>query len=664
MKKYFNLLEKQIILSFTLVKILFFFGLLCTTITLAQTQQQRQQSSNLEKDHEEIVKRLHEAQNVMSKYYYEALGKRTNVFICAQTEEQLHVSRVDDGICDCCDGSDEPNKAWCKSATPCLSYEDKLKRLKAWLMKTKGTNIDDVEGAMFTVSNNIQTKNDKNKEVQHNGIKILKNGNRGDKILSIPLGLIFTAKIAEESGKEQGRLISMLRPYLSKPSYVALVLLNEMNLGTESKFFPWISTLPLFVKNIVHTKSVNTFLTAQQPASSLVIDMSNNVQEAVFSAYKRIRLHLLDKHPKLFSKSKYSIGRFIHAYTIVNSRAFSLQLSPPAVSSMNNNNNNNNNNNKQNATQTAEPEIGLVPFADFLNHHHEAVSLDKDGNAIEQFQVDFENNVINFYLGQDYAKDNEIFLNYGAVSSPAPGHITDGGSGSNAHSLHHFGFLNPNNPLETVHVSLEYALRYDQSSCGGVTETGNLEEWRKQALLKTDLAHVHYLSFKLDGDISMDDRKALRLWTICPGQAVEMGMKEISSKMESGELLDEANEVAIDWMIMLCLEQILLDHKTGLEEDVILLQNGAVSRLKQPDYFNSILYISTVKRILRAGIIGGMKNLYETYRRAAANWMEVEEGKIAMGANTENVDNYMKWIEELNVWRSKYLIWKKQNYKY
>ena len=47
---------------------------------------------------------------------------------------------------------------------------------------------------------------------------------------------------------------------------------------------------------------------------------------------------------------------------------------------------------------------------DFLNHHHEAVSLDKDGNAIEQFQVDFENNVINFYLGQDYAKDNEIFL--------------------------------------------------------------------------------------------------------------------------------------------------------------------------------------------------------------------------------------------------------------
>ena len=131
MKKYFNLLEKQIILSFTLVKILFFFGLLCTTITLAQTQQQRQQSSNLEKDHEEIVKRLHEAQNVMSKYYYEALGKRTNVFICAQTEEQLHVSRVDDGICDCCDGSDEPNKAWCKSATPCLSYEDKLKRLKA-----------------------------------------------------------------------------------------------------------------------------------------------------------------------------------------------------------------------------------------------------------------------------------------------------------------------------------------------------------------------------------------------------------------------------------------------------------------------------------------------------------------------------------------------------
>ena len=93
------------------------------------------QQSGLTKEHEALAQRLHEADTVMSKYYYDSVNRRTNVFICAKTEEQLHVSRVDDGICDCCDGSDEPNKAWCKSATPCLSYEDKLKRLKAWLKK-------------------------------------------------------------------------------------------------------------------------------------------------------------------------------------------------------------------------------------------------------------------------------------------------------------------------------------------------------------------------------------------------------------------------------------------------------------------------------------------------------------------------------------------------
>ena len=74
-----------------------------------------------------------------------------------------------------------------------------------------------------------------------------------------------------------------------------------------------------------------------------------------------------------------------------------------------------------------------------------------------------------------------------------------------------------------------------------------------------------------------------------------------------------------------------MDHKTGVDEDLALLRNGAVSRLKQPDYYHSILYTSTVKRILRAGIIGTMKSLYETYRRAAASWMEIEEGKIVEG---------------------------------
>ena len=284
------------------------------------------QQSGLTKEHEALAQRLHEADTVMSKYYYDSVNRRTNVFICAKTEEQLHVSRVDDGICDCCDGSDEPNKAWCKSATPCLSYEDKLKRLKAWLKKDSSTNIDNVQGAMFSIRENSHTHQTNtatsegkdrrvNPATKHTGIKILKNMNRGDKFLSIPLKLAFTSRVAEESKGEQGKLISMLKPHLTKQAYLSLVLLNEMNLGTESKFYAWISTLPLFVKNIVHTRSVNTFLTAQQPASSLLIEMSNNVLAAVFAAYKIVRVELLNKHPELFAKTKYSIGRFIHAYT-------------------------------------------------------------------------------------------------------------------------------------------------------------------------------------------------------------------------------------------------------------------------------------------------------------------------------------------------------------
>ena len=184
---------------------------------------------------------------------------------------------------------------------------------------------------------------------------------------------------------------------------------------------------------------------------------------------------------------------------------------------------------------------------------------------LEQFKVDLDNGMIDFYLGQDYAKDNEVFLSYGATSAPVIGHITDGGSGSNAHTLHHFAFVNANNPSETVHVSLEYMLRYDQSSCQGVTETGNLEEWRKEALFANNLAHVHYLSFTLDGVMSIEDRKALRLWTLCPGQAVAMGMGAINKKMQEGTVLEEANEVAVDWMVLLCLEQLLRTTTQGLK---------------------------------------------------------------------------------------------------
>ena len=314
----------------------------------------------------------------------------------------------------------------------------------------------------------------------------------------------------------------------------------------------------------------------------------------------------------------------------------------------------------QNVNATRQKDIVLVPFADFLNHHHEASFVDSDGKTVEQFKVDLKNGKIDFYLGQDYAKDNEVFLSYGATSAPVTGHITDGGSGSNAHTLHHFAFVNANNPSETVHVSLEYMLRFDQSGCQGVTETGIVEEWRKEALFANDLAHVHYLSFTLDGVMSVEDRKALRLWTVCPGQAVEMGIGAINKKMQAGEVLEEANEVAVDWMVLLCLEQILMDHHTGVEDDLKLLNENHISKVKQPDYYHTVLYTATVKRILRAGILGVMKLLYETYRRAAANWMDNAEGKVEMGANAGNIENYVKWVEELKTWRAQYLQWKRE----
>ncbi len=592
--------------------------------------------------HEEVAKQMHEADTVMSKYYYSTLQRRENAFVCAETGEQLHASRVDDGICDCCDGSDEPQKTLpCKTTTPCLKLEGKLARLKQWL-KENGAEVDSVEGSLISI-NSIGGKANGTK-TSHGGVRILKNGLRGDKILSIPLNLVFTGKAAEESGTEQGRLIAILKPHLDQMSFLAVSLLNEMNIGVKSKFYPWIATLPMFVKNIVHTRAVSQFLSGQTPASSLLIDMTNNEVELLFSAYKIIRVHLLDSHPEVFAKSEYSIGRFLHAYSIVNSRSFSLKLS---------------------REETAAEEVVVVPLADFLNHHHEAVSSDEHGNSINQIYVEHNDAKgkpvgypkVNVYLGQDYAEGNEVFLSYGSESSPVPGHITDGGSGSNAYSIHHFGFISPENPGETVRISLEYMLRFDQSSCGGVTQTGNIENWRKTALLMNDVSHVHYISLSLDGKLSASDRTALRVWTLCTEQAVHLGTENLNKLTKAGKVLAEANEVAVDWMVIFCLEQILADHKTGAAEDVRMLEH--VNPMTQPDFYNAILYVATVKRIAMSGLLSALNNLYGTYRRAAANWMDTDEAKVALKDHAGNVDNYTKWVEDLKVWRDKYLEWKK-----
>ena len=81
------------------------------------------------------------------------------------------------------------------SATPCLSYEDKLKRLKAWLKKDPQRTLTTAR-AMFSIRENSHTHQTNtatsegkdrrvNPATKHTGIKILKNMNRGDKFLSI-----------------------------------------------------------------------------------------------------------------------------------------------------------------------------------------------------------------------------------------------------------------------------------------------------------------------------------------------------------------------------------------------------------------------------------------------------------------------------------------------
>jgi hypothetical protein len=571
---------------------------------------------------------------VLNKYYYSTLNRRGNVFVCNATDERLHVSRVDDGICDCCDGSDEPNKAWCKSARTCPT--DRLsnyRQLKEWMIRG-GANVDKLDAGVFEIP--------QHPGMNHIGLRTHRNARRGDVLMSVPEKLVFSAN-ALDLDTEAGKWIAAVRPALGQHAYLALVLLHEMSVykgkGTGYRFGSWLSTLPLFVKSVVHDRRVNSFLAAQQPASSLLLDMNNDALTTVFTSYRTIQNLLLTKAPNaLFPSRKYSVGRYVYAYTLVNSRSFMLDL-------------------QRGVGSGASLELVMIPFVDLMNHHHEAVSKDADGQAAPQFVFDGASRQIKVYAGADYAVGNEIFLSYGATSNPVPGFITDGGNGGNAHNIHHYGFMPVENPSETVHVGLEFLLKNDQSSCGGVTSHGHMESWREGLLLNHSLGHIHFLSFTLDGVVSAQERQALRVWTLCPDQTVHIGAEELRRRMEANEPLDEANEVAVDYMIMMSLEQLLRDHQTDLDADVTLVKG--ISRLRHPDFFNAVSYVIAVKRILHASLLGSMKTLYETYRRAAGAWMERAEGDEAMQGHKDNVQNYVDWIHDLNTWRTSYLEWKR-----
>ena len=477
--------------------------------------------------------------------YYDTLSSEYNVHRCRDDPSILHADRVNDGICDCCDGSDEvPGRCGTPRCRPSL---DTLQKLQSWMVK------QGITGAAMPYGK---------KDGSGNGMKVSKVVKRGEVLLSVPIALAYyvgggskqiTRKTTAPAGKTTAgkkdlatlpEVLTAMEHMLTPNAYVAMVLLHDMNQHGQQQqqqqqkqqqqqpprtpphpHGHWLDALPLYVKSIFHTATDRSWLQQQSPATDLLVHLSNLEQSECVKAYHQLYYGMVQEFPHLFQphdhgQKWWSLARYVHAFTLVTSRAIEMNLNevdparvpttptqpaaanpPPAPQSAYKQ--------KQKQTQTQNqqaqkqpqhnggkvvPDVPryspvVVPIMDMFNHPP----------AVSPFTPDFhiKHGRFEMIATRTYAKDEAVYVVYGSGTTTSEGHLTETGSGSTSNFVHHYNFWNHRNTktpqneqqeqedqnqdeeVEYVRVSLTYVLQHDQSGCGGATETGVVEQVRR-----------------------------------------------------------------------------------------------------------------------------------------------------------------------------------------
>ena len=276
----------------------------------------------------------------------------------------------------------------------------------------------------------------------------------------------------------------------------------------------------------------------------------------------------------LFPLQDWTLARYIHAYTLVNSRAIDIDLSEITTQETKE---------KKKKKETEMPfkkskrSPVVIPIVDLFNHNSEL-------QTTPHFQIQQQQNgkqSFELIAQRSYVKGEEIYLNYGTGTFTSKGMITEQGNGSKGHFIHHYSFWNRrqsnvenndadnekekknsntpatannknnnnnnnksmNNEINTVEylrIALSYVLQHDQSGCSGVTETGVVEHWRKEMLHALKLSSIDQIRIStVDGKIPKEDLILLRAWTICPAYVMQYGTERLTHHLLTATTLLE-----------------------------------------------------------------------------------------------------------------------------
>ncbi|KAL2075202.1 hypothetical protein VTL71DRAFT_144 [Oculimacula yallundae] len=261
--------------------------------------------------------------------------------------------------------------------------------MESWLKQSGASGLDDLELADFTNTGR--------------GVRTLRRFKEGEKILTIPHGVLWTVKHAYADPALGPALLSA-RPPLTVDNTLATYILFVRSrgsgydgMGSHVASMPASYTSSIFFTEDELGTCVGTSLytTTKQLDRQIEADFTELVER------------LFDRHQELFPRHKFTIEDYKWALCTVWSRAMDFKLGDGTSIRV------------------------VAPFADMFNHSSE----------VEQCHVyDALSGNLSVLAGKNYEPGDQIFINYG----PVP----------NSRLLRLYGFVLPGNPNDSYDLVL------------------------------------------------------------------------------------------------------------------------------------------------------------------------------------------------------------------
>ncbi|KUJ13135.1 SET domain-containing protein [Mollisia scopiformis] len=305
--------------------------------------------------------------------------------------------------------------------------------MKSWLKQSRASGLDDLELADFSDTGR--------------SVRTLQRFDEGEKILTIPHGVLWTVKHAYADPFLGPALLST-RPPLSVDDTLATYILFVRSCGSGyDGLRSHVAALPASYTSSVFFAEAELEVCAGTSLYTTTKQLDRQIEDD----YKALVERLFRRHQELFPRDKFTIEDYKWALCTVWSRAMDFKLPDGDSTRL------------------------LAPFADMLNHSPEA----KQCHVYDGFSGN-----LSVLAGKNYGSGDQLFINYG----PLP----------NNRLLRLYGFVVPGNRNESYDLQkqkLWLSSGLDSTSTISLTLTDPLPRsvlryLRIQRLNESDLAII------------------------------------------------------------------------------------------------------------------------------------------------------------------------------